>query len=139
MSYLDIGYDQFLNPINAPSSNQDQGIDPLEFDSFTDQISGDKIQGGNLSSPDGKTKLDLENGVFKINDGTGDLINLGLLPDGSIGLLIQDNQGNALMQIGNGKNFIQSASKTIELNFDDGQLLMRDDGGIVRVLLGLVQ
>jgi hypothetical protein len=136
MSYQDIGFDQFLNPVSAPSSNQDQGIDPLAFDSFVDQVSGNKVQGGIISSPNGRIVIDLETGVLKINDGIENLIELGVLADGSIGLLVKDGKGNPLLKISENEKLIQSANKHFQVDFSNERILARDDAGIARVLIG---
>lgn len=135
MSYLDIGYDEFLNPINQSATPQKQ-IDPLEFDTFTEQISGDKVQGGAISSPNGRVVMDLENGVFRINDGVTNLVELGVLSDGSIGLLIKDGQGNTLMKLSENEKVIQSANQHFQVDFANERILAKDNGGIARVLIG---
>jgi len=139
MSYLDIGFDENLSRID-PGANQTeqqpQELDPLAFERFTDVISGSKIQGGAISSPDGKVKVDLENGVFKVNNGLEDLVSLGILPDGSVGLLIKDNKGNILMQISSDKNIIQSPNEHFQVDFVEERILAKDAGGTPRVLIG---
>lgn len=138
MSYLDIGYDEFLNRIEDSSSGQvmQKQLDPLQFDTFVDQISGSKIQGGAMISPDGRLKLDLENGAFKVNNGVEDLVLFGILPDGSVGLLIKNDDGKVLMQISSSKNVIQSPNEHFQADFDNERILAKDNKGLPRALFG---
>ena len=134
MDYLEVGYDQFLSKNPYPSSAE--GVDPLQFDQDTPEISGSKIQGGLLQTQDGKTALNLEQGYFRVNDGAQEVIRLGVQEDGSIGLLIKNRDGNELLKFTGDTNFLKSPGENLELNFDNVQLLVRDDGGNVKVLVG---
>jgi hypothetical protein len=137
MAYTDIGFDEFLlRKEPGPAAQQDTQLDPLAFDNFVDQISGNKISGGILTSPDGRTKYDLDQGNFIVSNGVQDLINLGLLPDGSIGLLIQDSQGNILMKVSEGEMYLQSPLKTSRMDLIADQYTVRDEKGNLYVLLG---
>lgn len=136
MSYLDNGYDEFLTRIEPVSQIQSQEVDPLQFDSFTQQISASKLQGGVMLSPDGKIKMDLDQGYFLVSDGVQELVRFGTLPDGSIGLLIKDNQGNTLMQVSQGVFLLQSSDKAMSIDLIATQLLVRDAQQRVRLLLG---
>jgi hypothetical protein len=137
MAYQDIGFDEFLT--RSEQSNGDQQsaeLDPQAFDNFVSEISGSKIQGGVLTSPDGRVKVDLDNGSFEVNNGVQSLVNLGILPDGTIGLLIQDAQGNQLMKVSEGEFFLQSALKTSRMDLILDQYTVRDEKGNLVVLLG---
>lgn len=135
MAYTDIGFDEFLNRLPV-SQNSFQEMDPLESDTFIPQLSGSKVQGGILSSPDGRIKLDLDQGIFKVSNGVQDLVNFGVLSDGSVGLLISDAEGNTLMQVSQGVFFLESSNKVMKIDFILGQCVVRDNKGNVRVLFG---
>lgn len=135
MSYIDIGYDENLNLIED-SPVQDQGIDPQAFENFTDAISGSKIQGGILTSPDGKVKLDLETGAFIVNNGVQELVRFGILPDGNVGLLIKDQNGNTLLNVNGNNNLIQSATGKMILDFVAENFSVFDDANLRVVKLG---
>jgi hypothetical protein len=136
MSYLDSGYDEFLNRIEPASQVQSQELDPLQFDSFTQQISASKLQGGVMLSPDGKIKMDLDQGYFLVSDGVQELVRFGVLPDGTTGLLIKDGQGDTLLQVSQGVFLLQSSDKAMSIDLIAAQLLVRDAQQRVRVLLG---
>lgn len=137
MSYLDKGYDENLIRIEPASQQQSQQeLDPLQMDSFTDQISASKLQGGAMISPDGKIKLDLDQGFFLVSDGVQELVRFGVLPDGTTGLLIKDGQGNTLLQVSQGVFLMQSSDKAMSIDLIAAQLLVRDAQQRVRVLLG---
>lgn len=138
MPYVDIGFDRFLNRI-APTSQNNGGIqelDPTQTDTFFQQISGNKVIGGILSSPDGRVKLDLDQGILKISDGVQDLVTFGLLPDGTVGLLIKDSQGNLLMQVSQGVCILQSSDKAMTIDLVAAQADVRDAAGNLRVRFG---
>ncbi len=137
MAYTDIGFDENLNLINPTSgSGNSQELAPLESDTYTQEISGSKIQGGVLGSPDGRLGLDLDQGLFRISNGVQNLINFGILPDGTIGLLIQDSQGNILMKVSEGEFYLQSPLKTSRLDLIADQYTVKDEFGRLVVLLG---
>lgn len=131
MNYTDLGYDEFLSK-DTPATTQE--IDPFTFDNFVANFSGSKIEGGVLISQDKKISVDLDNGTFKVNDGTIDRTILGNLPDGKIGLLIQDSKGNLLMQISEGKNIIKDSQDIINLDFDNAQLLLKENGNPIMLI-----
>jgi hypothetical protein len=113
-----------------------QELDPLEADTFLQQISGSKIIGGVISSPDGKIKIDLDAGTFTISNGVQNLIQLGVLSDGTIGMLIQDSQGNLLMQISESTQLIQSNNKAMIIDLILEQIAIYDAFKNLRVLVG---
>jgi hypothetical protein len=108
---------------------------PFDFSSQFSGFSATQISTGNIRSNNGHVVLDLDNETLITNDGIVERTRLGKLPDGSYGLLINDQNGNTLMEIG-GVNFIKSGDSTLELNFDNVQLLFRDAGGNVQGALG---
>ena len=132
MSYLDIGYTDFL----AQQDTQNKQQDPLELDYNIPELSGSKIVGGLLTSNDGKTQFNLEQGTFKVSDGAQDRVVLGVLPDGSVGLLIKDINGNILMQISGDIDLIKSADESMSLDFNEAQLIVRNEGKVPVVLIG---
>lgn len=133
MNYLDAGYDQFLSRI-PPAT--DQELDPLQFEQNAPEVSASKIQGGIIQTTDGKTALNLEQGYFRVNDGATEVIRLGVQEDGTIGILIKDRDGNELMRFVGSTNILRSPQGNMELNFNETQLLLRDDGGTPFLLFG---
>lgn len=137
MAYTDIGYDEFLNRIEPESvQNNAQSLDPQQFDNFTDQISGSKIQGGIMRSADGKVLLDLETGYFQVTNNAQQNVRLGLQDDGTFGFMVKDKDGNIIVRFTGDENYIRSPQGNIELNLNLVQFLVRDDTNIVKVLLG---
>lgn len=120
MNYLDAGYSEFLERSDA----QNRQVDIVEADSISSEIPGSRVVGGALVSPNGRVQLDLETGRFKVNDGAQDRVILGYLPDGSVGLLLQDVDGKKLMQISGDTNIIQSADQKFLLDFINKKLLI---------------
>lgn len=135
MNYLDAGFDPFLARVDQTTQSLQQ-IDSLAFDQFTPNISGTKVQGGLLTSNDGKVRIDLENNTFIVTDGIAERVRLGVLPDDKIGLLIKDKDGNVLMQISEGLNIIQSANKRLVLDIDNEQFIVSNEGLTPIVILG---
>lgn len=135
MSYLDIGFDEFLN---RDEPTQEQQIQEQVFgaDQNTQEITGTKIQGGVISSPNGQTKFDLEQGRFVVNDGVEDIVQLGILPDGTVGLLIRNGKGQTLMQITEDVQIIQSPNEHFQVNFTEEHILSKDDTNTPRALFG---
>jgi hypothetical protein len=138
MAYTDIGFDENLNRIEATPDQSAQALDPLQFDTFTQQISASKLQGGIISSPDGKTQIDIDQGIFKVSNGVQDLITLGILPDGNVGLLIKNNDGQTLMQVSGDVNFIQSANGFMKIDMTNEIIKILNEAGIPVVELGLL-
>lgn len=131
--YTSSGYNEFLQTPNPAQIGGDQ-LDPLTFEQVTPQISGSKIEGA-LSSQNGRLTLDLNENFFTVSDGVVDRVRMGKLEDGSYGLLIKDNNGNSLLQAGD-TNVMQSGSGNIVLDFDNQQLIIKDEGGTPRVVVG---
>ena len=135
MNYLDAGYDSFLSRIPPPLDQ----VDPLQFEQNNPEISASKIQGGVMQSQDGKTAVDLEQGYFRVNDGAMEIVRLGVQQDGTIGLLIKDREGNELMRFVGSTNILRSPQGNMELNFNEIQFTVKDEGGTPVVLLGKLQ
>lgn len=129
MNYLDQGYNEFL-------TREVQSSDPLFLDPFVSEVTGDKVSSGSIVSQNKLLSMNLENNVFKVSDGSIDRVELGNLSDGTIGLIIRDENGNVLMQISGGKNFIQSSDQHMLLDFIANQFSVKNDGGNTIVLLG---
>lgn len=135
MAYQDIGFDEFLNRVdNTPSTSG--AVDAAESDNYLQQISGSKIQGGQILSPDGRININLDAGNFKINNGVQDLVQFGVLEDGNIGLIIKDSDGNVLMKVTAAEFFLQSAKKTSKIDLILDQYTVSDEAGNVKVLIG---
>lgn len=132
-SYLDAGYNEFLS--REPMISQQQQ-DPLMTDQLNSEISGSKVQGGVMSSPNGKSQYDLDSGTFRVNNGIQNLVELGVLTDGSIGLLIQDKDGNVLLKVSEGEFYLQSPLKTSRLDLIADKYTIRNEFGDLKVLIG---
>ena len=131
MAYTDIGFDEFLQRSDAPMQGQPNGgqLDPLEADTYLPEVSGSKITGGIISSPDGRLKINLDEGFLKISDGVqDDLARFGILPDGSVGLMVRDNEGNILMQVSSKQMLLQSADKSMSIDLILAQVILRELG-----------
>lgn len=133
MDYVDAGYDAFLSRTPPAPTGE---LDPLQQDLYSPEISASKIQGGLLQTADGKTAVDLEQGFFRVNDGATEVVRLGVQEDGTIGLLIRDRDGNELLRFVGSTNILRSPQGNMELNFNETQLLLRDDGGTPFLLFG---
>ena len=131
--YTQLGYDISLTRSDNLISNT-QELDPLAFESFAPEISGSKLTGF-VKSQDGRLQLNLDENYLVITDGVVERIRLGKLADGSYGLLIKDNNAKNLMQVGD-INFIQSIGEVFKLDFEEEQILIKDQGGRVVLLLG---
>lgn len=137
-TYLDSGFDNYFQRELIPMSLSDNPNDISQYD-FASQyqgISASQIISGLLQSKNGRVKLDLDEETFIVSDGLVDRVRLGKLPDGSYGLLILDANGNTIMQISGNVNFIKSSDGSLEINFDNTQILVRNEGGLIKVLLG---
>lgn len=134
MSYLDIGFDQFLNKVSQQTEIRNEPV--FGADQSVQEITGTKIQGGVISSPNGQTKFDLEQGRFIVNDGVEDVVQLGILPDGTVGLLIRNGKGQTLMQITETVQVIQSPNEHFQVNFAEEHILSKDDTNTPRALFG---
>lgn len=133
VSYLDLGFDQFLSRVPENSSNS---ISSLAFEGFTDNLSGSKVQGGIMSTNDGQTELNLEQGFFRTIQADIQLVRFGRQDDGEIGILINDQQGNQLIKFTGGTNVLSSPEGDVELDFNEGQFEVKDDQDRTVVLLG---
>ncbi len=137
MSWQEIGFQDGLVRQEGTSGGAQQ-LDPQTFDQFTDSISGSKIVGGSIISPDGKTNFNVEEGTYKVNNGVQDLLTLGVLPDGSIGLQILDNDGNILMQVSAELNMIRSKTGNFLVDLDNARFVFFDDRGVPQGVFGEV-
>ena|SRR3990167_8471932 len=131
--YTDAGFDDYLlRPLTAGYTEQIG----LDSSSSYEQISGSQVKGDAIVSINKRLNIDLQNDSFIITDGNINRIELGKLEDGTIGLIIRDDQGNSLMQISGAVNKIQSPNSHLELDFNEERILIKDEGGIPRILLG---
>ena len=133
MTYEDAGFDKYLlRPLEATYTEQ-IGIDSS---SAYEQISGLQVKGDTISSNNGNLKLDLQNDRFTVADGIVDRVEFGRLSDGSMGLIIRDSDGNEIMHISGNMNIIQSSNQHMQLNFNEENLIVQDEGGQVKALFG---
>lgn len=136
MAYQQIGFDEFMNRIEPSTGSQSQELDPTQVDLYFQQFSGNKINGGQILSPDGRMNMNLDAGNFKVNNGVQDLVQLGLLEDGTIGFMVKDSNGNILMQVAEGVMFLESPLKTSRLDLILDQYTVKEENGRTRVILG---
>ena len=80
--------------------------------------------------------MNLDEDTFIVTDGVVERVRLGKQTDGSYGLLIKDENDNILMQITGTKNLLQSPSTNLSIDFNEEQLLIKNDGGTPIILLG---
>lgn len=99
MSYLDIGYNEFLerSPVSQQTGSQ---LDPLQFEDFTQEISGSKIQGGVINSQNEEVVFDLENDTFVVTDKKTELVRLGKKSDLNTGYVYKDKNGAIVLDDG---------------------------------------
>lgn len=136
MSWNDIGYTENLIREDF-EVEQDQQIDPLAFEQNTPDFSGSKLT-GLIQSQNGKLQMNLDENYFFVTDGVQERARLGKLEDGTYGILIKNQEGKELLKFGD-KNIIKSPDDSLELNFDETQLIVRNEGGTPLVLLGKLQ
>src|SRR3990167_2970210 len=133
MTYDEIGFNDFLlRPLEASYTEQ-AGVDSS---TSYEQISGSQIKGDSINSANGNMRFSLQDNQFVVTDGIVNRVELGNLTDGTIGLIIRDNQGNELIHISGDINIIQSANKHMQLDFNAEQLIVSDEGSIPIVLIG---
>lgn len=134
MDYLESNFDIFLQrPIPNSGTNQTTALD---FDATNEGVDGQQINTGSLVSKDGQVAMDLNGGNFKVSDNSVTRVELGRLSDGSVGLILRDQNGNELIHISGDTNIIKSPDGNVEFNFDEKRILVKDDSGIPRVLIG---
>jgi len=63
-------------------------------------------------------------------------IRLGKTEDGSYGLIVRDESGNTILQFTGDVNIIKSPDNSLELNFDNTQIIVRSVAGLIKVLIG---
>ena len=114
---------------------QTQQVDPLQFEQNTPEFSGSKLT-GLLQSRDGRVQVNLDENYIIISDGIQERVRLGKQSDGAYGLLVKDENGNQLMNITGATNLLQSADKSLEINFNETQIVVRNAGGTPVVLMG---
>lgn len=131
MAYTDIGYNQWLTREENISSQQ---FDPAQVEQMIPEMSASKLSGF-IKSQNGLLQMDLDNNSFVVTDGVVERVRLGKQNDGTYGLLIKDNNDQVLMQIGE-TNLIQSPDGSLLIDFDNTQLLVKDEGGTPIILLG---
>lgn len=91
MDYLDAGFDS--NMLRR-QKRDDPTVSQYEFNSNYDGFQADKVQGGIMTSLDGKLVINLNTGEIAYNDGAVDTFNLG----GDNGTItIKDTNNNTLL------------------------------------------
>lgn len=135
MSYTDLGYDTFFSKELVPET--ETGKTTFDFTSEIQGLTLDQVRGGTMRSATGRMTVNMEDEKFVISDGSIDRIALGKLEDGSFGLIIRNNVGTELMRIG-AVNLIQSPSGNLQLDFDNERILVKEDGGTPRLIIGKI-
>jgi hypothetical protein len=133
VSYLDNGFDLFLDKTSPPSGE----VSAIDQDAITDSISGSKISSGTISSNDGRSNLNLDDSLYSVSDGLVNRVEMGQFDDGEYGLRIRDRDGNLLIDITGTRNLLQSADGKFQIDLTDKQLRVYDQFNL-RVLLGLL-
>jgi hypothetical protein len=137
MTYLDSGFNQFFQRQLGSSLTGGSGsISQYDFESQYLGLSANQIKSGVLSSRDGNLSLDLDEGIFIVTDGAVERIRLGKTEDGSYGLIVRDESGNTILQFTGDVNIIKSPDNSLELNFDNTQIIVRSVAGLIKVLIG---
>ena len=132
MSYLDSGFDPFLEKVADPGTAE---ISNQDYDALIDSLTGNKIVGGAISSVNQKMVFNLSDGTFIVNDGLSERIRLGFMENGEIGLRIRDKDGNELLNITGDRNIIQSRTGKMQLDLDEEQARWYDEINL-RILIG---
>lgn len=130
-TYLDVGYSDYLTR-EIPVGTDSKRLTEIDADQNSPDQSGSKIRGGVIESNDGTTSFDLERGTMYI----GNQIILGKLPDGTIGIIIKDKDGNELIHVSEAVNIFKSSKGNMKLDFIEQQLIVYDETGTPRVLVG---
>lgn len=113
MGYQDIGFDPFLNKIQQDVPQQ---LNSLEFDTFAQEIPGDKIT-GQIRSLNNKLIFDLDKQKILYSDGVIPRVEIGETIHGP-GIIIYDREGNIMFE-STEKNGIGGAGiteSTIDIN-----------------------
>jgi len=132
MSFLDSNFDPYLEKIVDTGSSEQSNQD---FDALVDSFSGNKVVGGVLTSANGRSAYNLDDGTFIVNDGLAERARLGVMEDGGIGLRIRDKDGNELLNITGDRNIIQSKTKKMQIDLDEEQARWYDEINL-RILIG---
>ncbi len=137
MSFLDIGYDEFFSRSLIPE-DQDTNRELSSFD-FASQVQGmsfDEVVGGVVRSNNGNLLIDLTNNSIIITDGRVQRVRLGQQEDGTVGFLVKDENDNELIRITGETNIIQSPTTNLQIDLDEERILVKDETGTPRVLVG---
>jgi hypothetical protein len=139
MTYLDAGYNQFLqrNLFLTASGGQDSAS--LNIDSqFSEGILADNITGGQFKSKDGSVILNLEEGFLSISANGAEKLRFGNQSDGSTGLVVVGTDNKVIMRFTDKDNWIRSPDGCTTIEFDLNRITVRenDETGPIRVLLG---
>lgn len=130
--YMSLGYDNFLTKVPENMN----GLSTLAFDVFTDDISGNKVQGGIMQTNDGNTQLNLEQGFFRVIEGDTEFVRLGRQEDGTVGFITKDQDGSTLIKFAGEESLLSSPNEDVVLNFVTGQFEVKDDQGRTIILMG---
>lgn len=132
-TYLDSDFDSTLQR-EVIISGQTQ-FSELDSDMLIESLDASKIRNGTMSSENGRTKVDLDNGTIIFGDGLVDRVRLGKMDDGSYGLIIKDIDGNVLLNITGDINLIQSKTQKMQIDLTEEQARWYDELHL-RILIG---
>lgn len=136
MSYLDSGFDSNMEKLPQVSGSGE--LSSLDFDAILQDITANKLVGGTVSSVDKTMAMNLDAGVFTVNDGLIDRVQLGRIEGGQYGLVIRDSDGNEIFRITGDKNLIQSKTGKMQIDLDEEQARWYDETNL-RILIGKAQ
>lgn len=139
MTYLDAGYNQYLQRNLFSASTGDSGSASGGVEEILSQgILADQIMGGQFKSKDGSVLINLEEGFISITASGEEKLRLGNQSDGSTGLVVLGKDNKVIIRLTDKDNFIRSPDGCTTIEFDLNRITVResDETGPVRVLLG---
>lgn len=136
MTYLDSGYNQYFQRNILGEASLDQDLTPFDRDISSEGFSGDRVVGGQMKSANGNVIINLDEGYISISSGGVERLRLGIFAEGDgTGLRVKDTSGKTLVKISEAGNFLQGASENLIFNFDEENIIVKDNG-LPRVLIG---
>jgi len=126
MNYITAGYSDTLDRLEF---NKTQSIDPLQFDNFTDEVSGSKVQNGIIKISKEGSNLNLDNGLLNFTNGVSK-ISIGNLPDASFGLQFLNNNGEKILSLTDTEEIL-NLDKDFKIKNIDTDSVILDNNGIV--------
>lgn len=132
MSYLDSGFDPYLEKIADPGTSE---VSNQDYDALIDSLSANKLVGGSITSVNQKAVFSLDDGTLIFSDGLAERVRLGFMENGEIGLRIRDKDSNELFNITGDRNVLQSKTGKMQIDLDEEQARWYDEVNL-RILIG---